>query len=99
MRTSFAVLEKQRLARSRLLTELQYRRLPRPGGWSHCGVQLGTEPTSLALLALRTFRSLPVPIEEPAPMLACRRPNGLWSAVRKGIPRPTLGLAPSHSIH
>ena len=84
MRTSFAALEKQRLARCRLLTELRYRRLPRPGGWSHYGLELGTEPTSLALLALRTSRSSPVPIEELAPLLACRRPNGLWPAVWDG---------------
>ena len=78
MKTSFAALERQRLARCRLLAELLYRRLPRPGGWSHCGVQLGTEPTSLALLALRSSRSSPVPL------LACRRPNGLWPAVWDG---------------
>lgn len=77
-------LERWRLMRCRLLTELRYRRLPRPGGWSHCGDQPGTEPTSLALLALRSSRSSPMPIEELAPLLACRRPNGLWSAVRDG---------------
>ena len=84
MKTSFAALERQRLARCRLLAKLLYRRLPRPGGWSHCGVQFGTESTSLALLALRSSRSSPVPIEELAPLLACRRPNGLWPAVRDG---------------
>lgn len=77
-------LEKQRLARCRLLTELRYRRLPPSGGWSHCGVQLGTEPTSLALLALRSSRPATVPTEELAPLLAYRRPNGLWPAVRDG---------------
>jgi hypothetical protein len=81
---SFAALEKQRLARCRLLAELRYRRLPRPGGWSHRGVQLGTEPTALALLALRPSRSSPAPAEELAPLLAGRRPNGLWPAVRDG---------------
>jgi len=84
MKTSFAAVERQRLARCRLLTELRYRRVPRPGGWSHYGDQPGTEPTSLALLALRSSRSSPVPFEALAPLLACRRPNGLWSAVRDG---------------
>ena len=57
MNRSFAALERQRLARCRLLAELRYRRLPRPGGWSHCGEQFGTEPTSLALLALHSSSS------------------------------------------
>lgn len=83
-------LERWRLMRCRLLTELRYRRLPRPGGWSHCGSQLGTEPTSLALLALRSSRPSPVPIDELAPLLACRRPNGLWSAVRDGDTEPNF---------
>lgn len=80
MNRSLARLESQRLARCRLLTELHYRRLPRPGGWSHCGTQFGTEPTSLALLALRSSSSSST--EELEPLLACRRPNGLWPAVR-----------------
>jgi len=57
MNRSIAALERQRLARCRLLAELRYRRLPRPGGWSHCGGQLGIEPTSLALLALHSSSS------------------------------------------
>ena len=50
MKTSFAALERQRLARCRLLAELLYRRLPRPGGWSHRGVQLGTESRMVKIL-------------------------------------------------
>ena len=82
---SFAALERQRLARCRLLAELRYRRLPRPGGWSHCGAQFGTEPTSLALLALHSSSSAStVPRQELEPLLACQRPNGLWPAVGDG---------------
>ena len=80
---SFASFERQRLARCRLLAELRYRRLPRPGGWSHYGAQFGTEPTSLALLALHSSSSAAtVPRQELEPLLACQRPNGLWPAVR-----------------
>ena len=82
---SFAGFERQRLARCRLLAELRYRRLPRPGGWSHCGAQFGTEPTSLALLALHSSSSAStVPRQELEPLLACQRPNGLWPAVGNG---------------
>jgi len=82
---SFAALERQRLARCRLLAELRYRRLPHPGGWSHCGVQLGTEPTSLSLLALHSSSSAStVPRRELEPLLDCQRPNGLWPAVGNG---------------
>ena len=82
MSCSFIALERQRLARCRLLAELRYRRLPRPGGWSHSGEQFGTEPTSLALLALHSSSSAStVPRQELEPLLACQRPNGLWPAV------------------
>ena len=85
MNRSFAALERQRLARCRLLAELRYRRLPRPGGWSHCGAQFGTEPTSLALLALYSSSAdSTVTREELEPLLACQRPNGLWPAVGDG---------------
>ena len=85
MNRSFAALERQRLARCRLLAELRYRRLPRPGGWSHCGEQFGTEPTSLALLALHSSSSAStVTRKELEPLLACQRPNGLWPAVGDG---------------
>ena len=85
MNKSFAALERQRLARCRLLAELRHRRLPRPGGWSHCGGQLGTEPTSLALLALHSSSSAStVPRQELEPLLAWQRPNGLWPAVGDG---------------
>jgi hypothetical protein len=79
---SFAAIERQRLARCRLLAELRYRRLPHPGGWSHYGAQFGTEPTSLALLALHSSSSAAtVPRQELEPLLASQRPNGLWPAV------------------
>ena len=84
MNTS-AGLERLRLARCRLLAELRCRRLPRPGGWSHCDAQLATEPTSLGLLAL--YSSLPgssVTRGEMEPLLICQRPNGLWPAVGDG---------------
>jgi hypothetical protein len=82
---SFAGFERQRLARCRLLAELRYRRLPRTGGWSHYGGQFGTEPTSLALLALHSSSSAAtVPRQELEPLLACQRPNGLWPAVGNG---------------
>ena len=56
-----------------------------PGGWSHCGEQFGTEPTSLALLALHSSSSAStVPGQELEPLLACQRPNGLWPAVGNG---------------
>ena len=82
---SLAVLETQRLARCRLLAELRYRRLPRPGGWSHSGAQFGTEPTSLALLALHSSSSdSTVTRKDLEPLLAGQRPNGLWPAVGDG---------------
>ena len=65
--------------------ELRHRRLLRSGGWSHCGAQFGTEPTALALLALYSSPSgTTVTREELGPLLACRRPNGLWPAVGVG---------------
>jgi hypothetical protein len=85
MNLSFAALERQRLARCRMLAELRHRRLRGPGGWSHCGEQFGTEPTSLALLALRSSSSAStVKGMELEPLLACQRPNGLWPAVGNG---------------
>src|SRR5581483_4243934 len=85
MNKSFAALERQRLARCRLLAELRYRRLPRPGGWSHFGAQFGTEPTSLALLALYSSSTgSTLPRQQLEPLLAFRRPNGLWPAVGDG---------------
>jgi hypothetical protein len=76
MSSAFPGFEKQRLARCRLLAELRYRRLPRMGGWSHCGAQFGTEPTSLALLALDSFARLNYD-ERELEAFACQRPNGL----------------------
>lgn len=77
--------ERQRLARCRLLAELRHRQLPRTAGWSHCGAQFGTEPTSLALLALYSSPSgSTVTREELEPLLACRRPNALCPAVGVG---------------
>jgi hypothetical protein len=85
MNRSFVSIERQRLALCRLLAELRYRRLPRPGGWSHCGAQFGTEPTSLALLALYSPPAGSIVTRgEMEPLLACQRPNGLWPAVGDG---------------
>ncbi len=78
-------LERQRLARCRLLAELRHRRLPRPGGWSHFGAQFGTEPTSLALLALYSSSTgSTLTREQLNPLLSFQRPNGLWPAVGDG---------------
>ena len=44
MNRPLAGLERQRLARCRLLAELRHRRLLPPDGWSHCGAQFGTDP-------------------------------------------------------
>jgi hypothetical protein len=85
MNRPLAGLERQRLARCRLLAELRHRRLVRPGGWSYCSAQFGTEPTALALLAMYSSPSgSTVTREELEPLLACRRPNGLWPAVGVG---------------
>jgi len=85
MNRPLAGLERQRLARCQLLAELCHCRLVPPGGWSHCGAQFGTEPTSLALLALYSSPSgSTVTREELEPLLACRRSNGLWPAVGVG---------------
>jgi hypothetical protein len=85
MLSAFLEFERQRLARCRLLTELRHRRLPGKGGWSHHGIQLGTEPTSLALLALHSSSyASAVTRKELEPLLACQRPNGLWPAVGNG---------------
>jgi hypothetical protein len=85
MSSSYVAVERRRLARCRLLAELRYRRLPRPGGWGHCGEQFGTEPTSLALLALNSSSyASTVTRKELEPLVACQRPNGLWPAVGNG---------------
>ena len=74
--------EGQQLVRCRILAELFRRRLPGAGGWSHCGAQCGTEPTSLALLALYSYPSgSTATTEELAPLLAFQQPHGLWPAV------------------
>lgn len=70
--------ESQRWARCQLLKELLRRRLP-GGGWSHTGTQVGTEPTALALLALR---SASFPMKGGAALLMTQQAvNGLWPAV------------------
>jgi hypothetical protein len=82
MSSSFVGFERQQLVRCRILAELFRRRLPGPGGWSHCGAQCGIEPTSLALLALYSYPSGSTATrEELAPLLAFQQPNGLWPAV------------------
>jgi hypothetical protein len=82
MVASFAVIDRQRLAQRRLVIELLRRRLPGGGGWSHSGAQFGTEPTSLALLALHSGEI--VTNEQAAPLTACQAADGLWSAVGDG---------------
>jgi hypothetical protein len=82
MSRSFVGFEKQQLVRCRILAELFRRRLPGTGGWSHCGAQCGTEPTSLALLALYLYPSGSTATrEELAPLLAFQQRTGLWPAV------------------
>src|ERR1700735_5691166 len=82
MSSSFVGFEKQQLVRCRILAELCRRRFPGAGGWSHCGAQCGTEPTSLALLALYSYPSGSTATkEELVPLLAFQQPNGLWPAV------------------
>jgi len=82
MSSSFVGFERQQLVRCRILAELFRRRLPGAGGWSHCGAQCGTEPTSLALLALYSYPSGSTATrQELASLLAFQQPNGLWPAV------------------
>jgi hypothetical protein len=86
MSSSFVEFERQRsVVRCRLLEEIRRRRLPGAGGWSHCGVHFGTEPTSLALLALYSFPPGSTVLgEELAPLVARQLPNGLWPAAGDG---------------
>jgi hypothetical protein len=85
MSRSFVGFEKQQLVRCRILAELFRRRLAGAGGWSNCGAQCGTEPTSLALLALYSYPSSSTATrEELAPLRAFQQPNGLWPAVADG---------------
>ena len=82
MSISVVAVERQRSARYRLVEELIRRQLPRRGGWSHCSAQFGTEPTSLALLALYSPPSgSRVTPEDLAPLMTHQQPNGLWPAV------------------
>jgi hypothetical protein len=83
MSSSFVEFERQRsVVRCRLLEEIRRRRLPGTGGWGHCGTQFGTEPTSLALIALHwSPLGSTVTSEELAPLIARQLPNGLWPAV------------------
>src|ERR1035437_2285396 len=82
MSVSFVGFERQQLVHCRLLEELIRRQLPGTGGWSHCGRQFGTEPTSLALLALYSPPSgSRVTPEDLAPLMTRQQPNGLWPAV------------------
>jgi hypothetical protein len=82
MSISVEAVERQRSARYRLVEELIRRQLPRKGGWSHCGAQFGTEPTSLALLALYSPPSgSRVTPGDLAPLTTHQQPNGLWPPV------------------
>src|ERR1035438_10012627 len=77
MSSSFVGLERRRLVYRRLLEEIRRRRLPGAGGWSHGSAQFGTEPTSLALLALYSSPSgSTVTMEELATLMAGQQPNG-----------------------
>ena len=85
MSSSFVGLERRRLVYRRLLEEIRRRRLPGAGGWSHGGAQFGTEPTSLALLALYSPPSgSKVTSEALAPLMTRQVLNGLWPAVGDG---------------
>src|ERR1039458_5657709 len=85
MSVSFVGFERQQWVRCRLLEEVRRRRLPGAGGWSHGGSQFGTEPTSLALLALYSPPSgSRVTPEDLAPLIVRQLPNGLWPAVGDG---------------
>src|ERR1035438_9496576 len=85
MSISFVGFERQRLVRCRLLEEVRRRRPPGAGGGRHGGAQFGTEPTSLALLALYSSPSgSRVTPEDLAPLIVRQLPNGLWPAVGDG---------------
>src|ERR1035438_6323 len=85
MSSSLVGFERQQLVQCRLLEEIRQRRLPGAGGWSHGGAQFGTEPTSLALLALYSSPSgSRVTPEDLAPLIVRQLPNGLWPAVGDG---------------
>jgi hypothetical protein len=92
MSSSFVGFERQQLVRCRILAELFRRRLPGAGGWSHCGAQCGTEPTSLALLALYSYPSRPTTTREELAIV--RVPATEWALAgrcRKGGGREYLG--------
>ena len=80
-----ASLPNWRVALRRLLEELLHRQRPAAGGWSYCGKQVCTEPTSLALLALvsappdHLLGSVGV-----EPLLAIRQPDGTWPSTAGG---------------
>src|ERR1039457_2454738 len=81
MSRSFVGFERQRLVRCQLLEEIRRRRLPGAGGWSHGSAQFGTEPTSLALVALYSPPSgSTATAEDLAPLIVRQLPNGLWPA-------------------
>src|ERR1017187_2151140 len=85
MSRSFVGFERQRLVRCQLLEEIRRRRLPGAGGWSHGSSQFGTEPTSLALVALYSPPSgSTATAEDLAPLIVRQLPNGLWPAVGDG---------------
>ena len=85
MSSSFVGLERLRVVHRRLLDEIRRRRFPGAGGWSHCGAQFGTEPTSLATLALYARPSgSTATAEDLAPLIVRKLPNELWPAVGDG---------------
>jgi hypothetical protein len=76
--------ERHRALHGRLLKELLCRRLPNVRGWSHCGTQLYTEPTSLALLAVFSSQSGDVPTKDDLASLALQLSDGAWRALTNG---------------
>jgi hypothetical protein len=94
MNPSLASLEHLRLLHNRLVDELVRRRLPHARGWSHCGTQFCTEPTSLALLAIASWPPSSSEIaEDITPLLASRRTDGTWPTVAERIEVNTWATA------
>src|ERR1035441_5754808 len=81
MSRSFVGFERQGLVRCQLLERIRRRQLPGSGERSHGSAQFGTEPTSLALVALYSPPSgSTATAEDLAPLIVRQLPNGLWPA-------------------
>jgi hypothetical protein len=82
MNGSVGATDRGIVAKRRLLEELICRQHLPTGGWSHAGTQFATEPTALAMLALRSTTSASVAAQRGfAALMARRRSDGLWPAV------------------